>query len=136
MLLNDNALAVVKGWHGIRKGQYVFYNPETGAQWKDLWLGLKKACRKAGLVGITRHTFRHTFATRLIRNGADLVTVKELLGHADIKTTMRYAHTNREAKASAVRLLTGGSDKVRQWPIFRRKRQIWRSDIDCKLLEN
>ena len=40
------------------------------------------------------------------------MTVKELLGHADIKTTMRYAHTNRAVKASAVRLLlTGRSDK-------------------------
>jgi integrase len=122
MPLNDNVLAVVKGWHGIRKGQYVFYNPETGAQWKDLWLGLKKACRKAGLVGITWHTFRHTFATRLIRNGADLVTVKELLGHVDIKTTMGYAHTNREAKASAVRLLTGGRDKVVTVADFQRKK--------------
>jgi integrase len=40
------------------------------------------------------------------------VTVKELLGHSDIKTTMRYAHTNREAKISAVRRLGGSSDKT------------------------
>lgn len=111
MPLNEKALPVVKGWHGIRKSEYVFYNPETGEQWKDLWLGLKKACRKAGLTGITWHTFRHTFASRLNGNGTDLVTVKELLGHADIKTTLRYAHTNRAAKASAVRRLAG-SDKV------------------------
>ena len=37
---------------------------------KDLWLGLKKACRKAGLDDVTWHTFRHTFASRLTRNGA------------------------------------------------------------------
>ncbi len=110
--LNDKALSVVKGWHGIRKCDVVFYNPETGGQWKDLWLGLKKACRKAGLADVTWHTFRHTFASRLNGSGTDLVTVKELLGHADIKTTMRYAHTNREAKTSAVRRLGTGSDKV------------------------
>jgi integrase len=110
--LNDNALAIVTGWHGIRKCEYVFYNPETGEQWKDLWLGLRKACRKAGLEGVTWHTLRHTFASRLNGNGADLVTVKELLGHSDIKTTLRYAHTNREAKASAVRKLAGRSDKT------------------------
>jgi len=68
MPLNDNAVAVVSGWHGIRKCEYVFYNPETGGQWKDLWLGLKKARRKAGLAGITFHT-RHTFASRLNCNG-------------------------------------------------------------------
>jgi hypothetical protein len=48
------------------------------AQMVDLWLGLKKACRKAGLNDVTWHTSRHTFASRLTRNGADLVTVKEL----------------------------------------------------------
>jgi len=110
--LNDNALAVVNGWYGLRKCEYVFYNPETGDQWKDLWLGLKKGCRKAGMEGVTWHTLRHTFASRLNSNGADLVTVKELLGHADIKTTMRYAHTSREAKTSAVRKLAGRSDKL------------------------
>ena len=63
---------------------------------------MKKACRNKD---VTWHTFRHTFASsasRLNSNGADLVTVKELLGHSDIKTTMRYAHTNHEAKRRAV----------------------------------
>jgi len=110
--LNNEAATVVRAWHGIRKCAYVFYNPETGDQFKDLWLGLKKACRKAELKGVTWHTFRHTFASRLTRGGADLVTVKELLGHANITTTMRYAHTNRDAKKRAVRLLGNGSDKT------------------------
>jgi ubiquinol-cytochrome c reductase cytochrome b/c1 subunit len=78
----------------LRKCEYVFYNPETGGQWKDLWFGLKKACRKAGLNDVTWHTFRHTFASRLTRSGVDIVTVKELLGHANISVTMRYAHSN------------------------------------------
>ena len=99
--LNDTALSAVNGWHGIRKSDVVFYNPETGGPWKDLWLGLKKACRQADLNDVTWHTFSHTFASRLNGNGADLVTVKELLGHADIKTTMRYAHTNGEAERGA-----------------------------------
>ena len=85
----------------------MFYNPETGGAWKDLWLGFKKACSKAGLEGVTWHTCRHTFASRLTRKGADLVTVKELLGHSSVAVTMRYAHTNRDAKARAVALLAG-----------------------------
>jgi integrase len=109
--LNEKALGVVKGWHGIRKCEYVFYNPETGGQWKDLWLGFKKACRKAGLDDVNFHTLRHTFATRLLASGVDLVTVKELLGHADIRTTLRYVHSNRAVKTDAVRRI-GGSDNV------------------------
>ncbi len=112
MPLNDSAATVVSGWHGIRRTDYVFYNPETGEQWKDLWLGLKKACRKAELRDVTWHTFRHTFASRLTREGADLVTVKELLGHSSINVTMRYAHTNHEAKVRAVGLLGKRSDKT------------------------
>ena len=110
--LNEKALAVVVGWHGLRKCEYVFYNPETGGQWKDLWLGLKKDCRRAGINDVTWHTFRHTFASRLTRAGADLVTVKELLGHSSVSVTMRYAHTNRESKIRAVKLLNQSSDKV------------------------
>jgi len=49
--------------------------------------------------------FRHSFASRLTRDGVDIVTVKELLGHADIKTTMRYAHSNDDAKRRAVQRL-------------------------------
>jgi integrase len=110
--LNNEVARVIRAWHGMRKTPFVFYNPETGDQFKDLWLGLKKACRKAGLKGVTWHTFRHTFASRLTHEGADLVTVKELLGHANITTTMRYAHTNRGAKMQAVRLLEVRSDKT------------------------
>jgi site-specific recombinase XerD len=117
--LNDGALAVVNGWSGRRKCEYVFYNPETGGQWKDLWLGLKKACHKACLNDVTWHTFRHTFASRLTRNGAELVTVKELLGHSSVSVTMRYVHTNHEAKKRAVELIAGNGAKLVTLPIAR-----------------
>ena len=56
---------------------------------------LRKALKRAGLLGFTIHTLRHTHATRLVQNGVSLYEVKEVLGHTDIKTTMRYAHLDR-----------------------------------------
>lgn len=108
--LNDTACTVLEAWRGMKKGPYVFYNHMTGDRFRDLKAGLKLACKQAGLKDVTWHVFRHTFASRLIRNGTDIVTVKELLGHSNIIVTMRYAHTNDEAKIKAVKGIR--SDKV------------------------
>ena len=51
------------------------------------------------------HALRHTFATRYIENGADIKSISEMLGHADIKMTLRYAHLAPDKLADAVALL-------------------------------
>ena len=51
----------------------------------------------------TAHTLRHTQASRLIQNGLNLYEIKEVLGHSDIKTTMRYAHLEQAAVSLKVK---------------------------------
>ena len=74
---------------------------------------LQKLCERAGIRGIGWHTLRHTFASHLAERGVSPITIKELLGHSDIKTTMRYAHLGPLAIRSAVEVLEdSGSENI------------------------
>jgi site-specific recombinase XerD len=70
---------------------------------------IRPLLKKAGLdgQGITPHKLRHTFATHLVRNGVDVKTVQELLGHNDLGTTAKYLHSDGQAKQAAVARLNG-----------------------------
>lgn len=70
----------------------VFINPKTEKAFRDLGKSFETACVKAGIEGVTFHTLRHTYASRLVMGGVDLYTVSKRLGHGDVKTTARYAH--------------------------------------------
>lgn len=72
-------------------GRYVFRNRKGGPRGYATQ-AIGKAFRRAGLNDCTIHTLRHTLASRLVQNGMSIYEVREILGHTDIKTTMRYAH--------------------------------------------
>jgi integrase len=67
------------------------------------WRTLRK---QAGLIDFNFHDLRHHFASRLVQSGVDLNTVRELLGHADIKMVLRYAHLAPAGLANAVEKVT------------------------------
>jgi integrase len=110
--VNAETRNVLDAWWLGKKAEFVFYNPETGKPFVDLSAGFALACQKAGIEGVTWHTLRHTFASRLVNTGVDIVTVKELLGHSSITVTMRYAHTNFDSKCAAVAKLDGFGDNL------------------------
>ena len=67
----------------------------------------KTVCAELGLDAVTFHTLRHTFATRCIECGFDPKTLSEILGHADVKTTLnRYVHSSLELKRNSMNLLS------------------------------
>lgn len=96
-ILSEQVLLELRAYYLIYKPkEYLFNGDKPGKHYtvRSIQHLMQKALIKVGLENrnFTIHTLRHSFATHLVDNGTDLHTVKELLGHSSLQTTLRYMH--------------------------------------------
>ena len=103
--MNKETIGVLETWKKqVSKSPYVFPG-QGGGRFEDVKSAWLKLLERAQIDGFRWHDMRHDFASRLVMAGVPLNTVRELLGHADIKMTLRYAHLAPGTKAAAVELI-------------------------------
>jgi len=114
--LEKRMIFIPAGLSKNHKDRVVPLSPELVALFESLpkltgdkvfpWVQTPKCFReaviRAKLRDVTLYTMKHTAASRMIRAGIDIVTVSELIGHSDLKQTMRYCHSSMETKQEAV----------------------------------
>ncbi|MFA5762666.1 MAG: tyrosine-type recombinase/integrase [Bacilli bacterium] len=103
--LSPDTVAFLKARKHL-KGDLVFCMADGGRHiHRRADVAIKLVCKKAGLRPIGWHTLRHTFGSHLAMRGRSLLEIKELMGHKDIKSTLRYAHLMPESRAEAIAVL-------------------------------
>jgi integrase len=103
--LSPKTIALLRA-HRHLKSKLVFCKKDGDRwliRWADKWL--KDLCEQAGLRQIGWHALRHTFASHLAMRGRSIKEIQELLGHSDIRMTMRYSHLAPSVKMEAVATL-------------------------------
>lgn len=100
MYLSEGRPGFVKP--GKMSGSLFLNRLGNGLSRKGMWKRFRETAERAGVSGKI-HTLRHSFATHLLQGGADLRSVQELLGHADISTTQIYTHLNNDDLQNAHR---------------------------------
>ena len=103
--INDTLRSTLQGITRRLDVPYVFFDPATGKSYQDLKRSFKSALRRAKIQDFHFHDLRHTFASLLVMAGVDLTTASRLLGHKDIKMTLRYAHLAPSHITRAVNIL-------------------------------
>jgi integrase/recombinase XerD len=109
MYLNDGRRALV---HNADEQSLFLNHHGQRLTRQGFWLIMKGYAKAVGISRITPHTLRHSFALEMLGRGAELRTVQELLGHANISTTQIYNHLH-QAKASSISSVLGELEALR-----------------------
>ena len=104
--LNSIALSALKSWEEMSDGEIIFPGRD-GNTLDNVNKAWGAVLTEAKIDKFRWHDQRHHFASKLVMAGVDLNTVRELLGHSDLKMTLRYAHLAPKHKADAVEKLVG-----------------------------
>ena len=86
------------------RSEYVFLNDE-GKQYRKVDTAFANALKRAGIQNFRFHDLRHTFACHMVMAGNDLATLRQILGHSNIRTTMRYVHLSPVHMQEAMEIL-------------------------------
>jgi integrase len=117
--MNDEVReALVELCKGKRPDDYVFVSPkDSKKRLREVKKGFHTACRLAGVEGLIWKDLRATFGTRLADVGCDAFTIAQLLGHSDVRVTMRYVRSIEDRKRVAVEAIKLSFQRVStNWP--------------------
>jgi integrase len=106
--MNEILTKTLSAWKDQTGGvgdDLVFPSPKTGEMMNNCNSAWERLLQDADIKDFRWHDMRHDFASQLVMGRADLNTVRELMGHSDIKMTLRYAHLAPAVKQAAVDLL-------------------------------
>lgn len=105
MPLNNEAYNALVNWQKLSGDSGYVFKDKNNSHITDINAPWYQMLKQAQITNFRYHDLRHHFASKLVMASVDLNTVRELLGHADLKMTLRYAHLAPEHKAAAVNLI-------------------------------
>jgi integrase len=105
--LSTSAMSLLDSIPKLTGCDYIFPSSITGRPCPSLWFPWRRIRARAGLQDVRLHDLRHSFASFLVNEGVSLYVVQALLGHANARTTQRYAHLANDTLTDATEIVDG-----------------------------
>jgi integrase len=105
--LSTSAISLLDSIPRLPGCDYIFPSAITGRPCPSLWFPWRRIRARAGLEDVRLHDLRHSFASFLVNEGVSLYVVQALLGHANARTTQRYAHLASDTLTDATEIVDG-----------------------------